>query len=459
MTALGLTRRSSRSHRRLMGILLVLPLALGACAGDPHVSVRPSSATPTAIPATPSPVPSPTANAQTPYDGVWASKPLTRADLAAALARRGLSAARLDEWFSDWDKIDYRIFEIEIGNGRWLQDENAEGVSFGTQWAGDLELADAHTIVAQDDKLQCPVTYDLSRTGDALSVRIAHDACADPNDLPIQTVIYESSPFRLVQAADWAPPTPAPQPSASPPGSPQTSDASTSSTRQKLRPIGTVKGAPLGYVEYLPPSYGKQPSPLLVFLHGSGESGAGDELSLANLTSAAIPSLIADDQWPDARPFVVLAPQHNEDPPSFCLEAGEIDAFLRFALKHYDVDPTRVYVTGLSCGAIGLWNYLAVHGDELVAAAVPIAGYGIGAVQLAGCDLGRVPIWAFHGSADENVPVRGDVYPLTTLQACTDPAPVDARLKVYVGEAHDVWSETYSSTRYDIYDWLLSHHK
>ena len=58
---------------------------------------------------------------------------------------------------------------------------------------------------------------------------------------------------------------------------------------RKLRPIGTVEGAPLGYFEYLPPDYGKQPSPLLVFFHGSGESGAGDEGSLAKLASAGIP--------------------------------------------------------------------------------------------------------------------------------------------------------------------------
>jgi len=465
VAALVQMRSSARSHRRaLLPVLLVLPLALGACAGAPHAS-PPSSAAPTGsrTPAStepsPSAEPSATPEAGTPYDGVWASEPLSRADLAAALARRGLSAARLDKWFSNWDKIDYRIFEIEIGNGRWQEDENAEGVSFGTGWAGDLVLADAHTIIAQDDTARCPVTYDLSLDGDTLSVRIAHDGCKDPDDLSIQTAIYESSSFRLVQAADWAPPTAAPQPSASSTVAPETNDASTTSSRQKLRPIGTVDGAPLGYVEYLPPDYGKQPSPLLVFLHGSGESGAGDEHALASLTSTGIPSLIANDSWPDARPFIVLAPQHKEDPPSFCMEAKEIDAFLRFALKHYDVDPKRVYLTGLSCGAIGLWNYLAEHGDEVVAAAVPIAGYGIAAVEQAGCDLARVPIWAFHGSADESVPVRGDVYPVTTLQACTDPAPVDARLKVYRDESHDVWSETYISTRYDIYDWLLSHHK
>ena len=440
-------------------VIVVASCAAGATQAPGSTSPPSSSVTPPPSQRTAAATPSAKPEVRTPYDGIWASKPLRRADLAAALARRGMSVAHLDEWFGDWDKIDYRIFEIEIADGRWLEDENMEGVPAGPGWAGDLTLADAHTIVAKDDAQGCAVTYDLTRDGDALSVRVAHDACADPNDLPIQTALYESSPFHQVQAADWTPPTPAPQPSTSSPIAPSTSEPSTSRTRQKLRPIGTVEGANLGYFEYLPPNYGEQPSPLLVFFHGSGESGAGDEGSLANLASAGIPQLIANNNWPDARPFVVLAPQHKEDPPSFCMEAKEIDAFLRFALKHYRVDPTRIYVTGLSCGAIGLWNYLAAHRNELVAAAVPIAGYGIGAVELAGCDLARVPIWAFHGSADENVPVRGDVYPLTTLQACTNPAPADARLKVYLDESHDVWTETYISTRYDIYDWLLSHHR
>ncbi len=383
---------------------------------------------------------------------------LTRADFATALKRHGLSAAHVDEWFGDPDNSGYRIFEIEIGNGRWLENEIVQGVTVGG-WAGDFVPASGDTVVATDDSLHCAVTYGVGRDGGTLSVRVAHDACPDPDDLSIQTVIYESSTFRLVQAADWTPPTPAPQPPVSPSDGPPTSQASTASTRQTVHPIGTVKGAPLGYFEYLPPDYGTQPSPLLVFLHGSGESGAGDEESLAKLTATGIPSFIASNKWPDARPFVVLAPQHKEDPPSYCMEAKEIDAFLRFAMAHYDVDPKRIYLTGLSCGAIGLWNYLAVHSDELVAAAVPIAGYGIGPVEFAGCNIARVPIWAFHGSADENVPVRGDVYPVTTLQACTDPPPVDARVKVYVGEHHDVWNETYDPPPYDIYAWMLSHHK
>jgi predicted esterase len=426
---------------RLLRILPAILLALGACTANPPASSQPASAAPSVA-------------LQASYDGVWASDPLTRADLAAALASRNLSDEHLDEWTPDWDRIDYRIFEIEIANGRWVMHENAEGVDLGIPWAGDFEVTGAGKVVAKDDEFKCPVTYAVSRDGDVLSIDVADDACSNPDDLAIQAVIYESSPFHLVQAAGWTPPSASFQPSAS---SPEI-QASTSSTRQTARPIGSVDGAPLGYLEYLPPNYGKEPSPLIVFLHGSGESGSGDESALATLAQATIPWLIEGNLWPDERPFVVLSPQHEEVPPSFCMEADEIDAFLRFAVAHYDIDPSRVYLTGLSCGAIGVWNYLAAHADELVAAAIPIAGYGIGAVELAGCDLARVPIWAFHGSADKNVPVRGDVYPLTTLQACTDPAPVDARLTVYADEPHAVWTQTYLAKTYDIYDWLLSHH-
>jgi hypothetical protein len=58
------------------------------------------------------------------------------------------------------------------------------------------------------------------------------------------------------------------------------------------------------------------------------------------------------------------------------------------------------------------------------------------------------------------VPVFGDVYPVTQLQACTDPAPVDMRLTVVPDAGHDVWSRTYgNSDNFNIYDWLLSHTK
>ena len=47
-----------------------------------------------------------------------------------------------------------------------------------------------------------------------------------------------------------------------------------SSQRYTLQPDGTTE-SPLGYTEYLPPTYQDGNSPLLVFLHGAGESGDG----------------------------------------------------------------------------------------------------------------------------------------------------------------------------------------
>lgn len=129
-----------------------------------------------------------------------------------------------------------------------------------------------------------------------------------------------------------------------------------------------------------------------------------------------------------------------------------------FALLKYPVDPKRVYLAGHSCGAIAGWNYLGAKLGAQVAAAVLIAGDGRAAVNHRGCDLGQVPIWAFHGDFDGTVDPIGSVGPLNRLNACILPPPVDARLTIYPGVGHDSWSRTYDgSGDNDIYAWFLSH--
>ena len=234
-------------------------------------------------------------------------------------------------------------------------------------------------------------------------------------------------------------------------------DAGPPSTRQTARPLGTVAGAPNGYLEYLPPGYGvRPPPPLLVFWHGQTQWGSGeDEESLARVRLEGPPSLIAADRWPNTLPFVVLSPQRRAN--ICCPPASEVRDFFAFALARYAVDRDRIYLTGLSAGAIGSWNYLAEELDGLVDGAVLIAGDGRGAWNRAGCALGRVRVWAFHGSEDHNVQVEGSIVPLNALRACTDPPPFDARLTVYEGMAHDVWTRTYDmAAGNDIYAWLLS---
>jgi len=252
------------------------------------------------------------------------------------------------------------------------------------------------------------------------------------------------------------------------------------------RPIGSTSSA-MGYYEYLPPSYsdpGTQ-SPLLVALNGYGETGDGTPAALGNLLFAGIPRFIDVGGWPTERPLVVLAPQHVEEPPgfdfspcdipvwygscnmqlqhdrnhaspAFCTTPDEVHDFIAYAVARYDVDPDRVYVTGLSCGGFGAWEYLAKYGGEQVAAAVPVAGEGRPAWATAGCGLGSVAIWAFHGELDDVVDPQGSIGPMTQLADCPGATANRARLTVYPDLTHDGWDQAYSgSLGDDIYTWML----
>lgn len=226
-----------------------------------------------------------------------------------------------------------------------------------------------------------------------------------------------------------------------------------SSLRQMPVPLGSGS-ATQGYYAYFPPGYSEiQLYPLLVFIHGLGENGDGDE-ELSRVLVNGPPRLIDNDEWPNDRPFIVLSPQHSG---GGCTSSSEIDAFINYALARYSVNPDRIYLTGLSCGAIGSWNYAGNFVNTQVAAMVPIAGNGNGAFNNAGCALGDLPIWAFHGDADNVVPPSGTTGPINNLLQCKPP-PRDTRMTIYPGVGHNSWRRTYDlSAGHDIYRWLLNH--
>jgi hypothetical protein len=256
------------------------------------------------------------------------------------------------------------------------------------------------------------------------------------------------------------------------------------------RPLGSTDSS-MGYYEYLPPSYtdAGAKSPLLVAFNGYGENGDGSPDGLRNLLGTGIPRFIDIGGWPTGRPLVVLAAQHIEEPPgfdfspcdnaqwggscsmqvqhdrghaspTFCTTPDEVHDFITYAVAHYNVDPKRVYATGLSCGAFGTWEYLAKYGGAQVAAAVPIAGDGRPAWATAGCGLGSVPVWAFHGELDDVVDPQGSIATMTNLAACSGVPADEARLTVYPDLFHDGWDQAYSgSLGDDIYTWMLGFSK
>jgi predicted peptidase len=268
-----------------------------------------------------------------------------------------------------------------------------------------------------------------------------------------------------------------------------TTDNRPVSERLTPHPLGG-SDAPAGYYEYLPPGYGDgKPRPLLVFLTGVGGNGDGSAAQLDNLFDGGIPELIHSNRWPSDRPFVVLAPQHASPPDevidpayapcdtgpyggscvmkiqhdkghpaggTYCATPAEVHSFLAFAIAKYDVDPKRVYLTGLSCGAYAAYEYLAEHGASQIAALVAIAGDARPAWSDVGCGLGAVPIWAFHGDADDVVAPSGSTVPMNALSGCPAPPRQAVEVTVYAGVDHDSWTRTYDlSAGHDIYTWLL----
>jgi hypothetical protein len=256
------------------------------------------------------------------------------------------------------------------------------------------------------------------------------------------------------------------------------------------RPIGSTSFS-MGYYEYLPPSYKQRgaKSPLLLAFNGYGENGDGTAAGLSNLLNTGIPRFIDIGGWPTKRPLVVLALQHVEAPPgfdfspcdgvewggscsmqlqhdrdnaspAFCTTPDEVHDFITYAVAHYNVDPKRVYITGLSCGAYGVWEYLAKYGSQQVAAAIPIAGDGRPAWAPSYCGLSKTPLWAFAGELDDVVNPMGSIEPLTNLAGCPGVPANRAKLTVYPDLFHDGWDQAYSgSLGDDIYKWMLAFKK
>ena len=225
------------------------------------------------------------------------------------------------------------------------------------------------------------------------------------------------------------------------------------------KPLGTTTAAN-GYIEYLPPAYTTNPDqklPIILFFHGSGENGNGTT-ELYKLYNTGLPYIIQNNTWTYRNQFVVLMPQHvSTNANNLCPSANEVRNFIDYARKAYNIDTLQLYITGLSCGGNGVWDFIGAYpSNEKVAAAVPISANGTKASRegKAGCSK-AIPTWAFHGTSDTTSPWANDVTANNVFNACPQPH-AEAKLTLYPGVAHDAWTQTYNlSSGNDIYAWLL----
>lgn len=239
-------------------------------------------------------------------------------------------------------------------------------------------------------------------------------------------------------------------------------------TTQTIRALGT-SGANLGYVEHLPVNYENNPMagfPVLIFNHGGGSNANLSEGSLDSIIySGGPPGLIQAGSWDDSLPFIVLSPQRED---SSDVNVAGLDTFIEYAKSVYNVNESRIYMTGWSQGGFASLLYAVTHPGK-VAAVVSVSGGFFRGIPSNICDIKPVAAWTFHGADDGVIPLsgsKGSVQAVNAINACTP--DVMAKLTVFAGGDHYVHDPVFSLAAmnsadpgyapYDqnIYDWLLS---
>jgi predicted peptidase len=194
----------------------------------------------------------------------------------------------------------------------------------------------------------------------------------------------------------------------------------------------------LNYLVFLPEGYdaSEKKWPLILFLHGAGESGN----DIQKVKAAGLPKLL---EMKTDMPFVVVSPQSDRGG----WNADALNRLLDEVIAKYKIDVDRVYLTGLSMGGFGTWDLATTH-PERFAAIAPICG---GGTPARADRLKGVPVWAFHGAKDDVVPIARTEAMINAMNK----AGLDPKFTIYPEAKHDSWTETYNNP--ELYKWFLEH--
>ncbi|MEY3895244.1 MAG: hypothetical protein RLZZ214_763 [Verrucomicrobiota bacterium] len=199
--------------------------------------------------------------------------------------------------------------------------------------------------------------------------------------------------------------------------------------------------------------------PLVLFLHGAAERGSDNSAQLRHSVLPILrgaeklgqPCFLIAPQCPDDRFWSQISPDFKSlaaaDEPNDLLDP--IVALVDHIMATYPVDPARFYVTGLSMGGFATWDLLGRMPDK-IAAAVPICGGGDSSLA---ARFKHVPIHAFHGEDDDEVPVAAT----REMIAALEKAGGKPKMTIYPGVDHFSWEQTYDNP--ELIRWIFAQRK
>jgi predicted peptidase len=209
-----------------------------------------------------------------------------------------------------------------------------------------------------------------------------------------------------------------------------------------LNRVIEADGKSIPYVVYVPKDFSPEKKwPVILFLHGSGERGT-DGLKQSQVGIGTALRL-----YPERYPAVVVMPQCAPNAGWRGDMNGLALTALDKTIEEVNGDRSRQYLTGLSMGGFGSWS-IATADPTRFAAVVPICGGGEPGKASALKDL---PIWVFHGDADQSVPVQRSRDMVEAIKAAGGTLVKYTELP---GVPHNSWDAAYSDKA--MAEWLFA---
>ncbi|MDO4571169.1 MAG: PHB depolymerase family esterase [Planctomycetia bacterium] len=221
-------------------------------------------------------------------------------------------------------------------------------------------------------------------------------------------------------------------------------------------------GGVLLYRMYSPELKPGEKYPLIIFLHGAGERGSNNETQFIqdhflNLVFGEkgqpafviVPQCPVEKRWCEVD-WSIRTTHETPETPSDPLRM--VYELLQELKKNAAIDADRIYITGLSMGGFGTFDFLVRYPEE-VAAAVPVCGGGDNEKLRTMPELKSIPVWIFHGDAD------GAVAPDRSRGAfkALKENGVDVTYTEYPNVGHNSWVRAYNTD--ELVDWLFKQRK
>lgn len=188
---------------------------------------------------------------------------------------------------------------------------------------------------------------------------------------------------------------------------------------------------------------GTERVPLLIWLHGAGQSGSDNEAQMGGATRAFF-----EESNQEERPCFILAPQCPSRETGWKAPVtNHLLALIQSLTDTLPIDEDRIYLTGSSMGGSGSW-YLGTNHPGIFAAIVPLCGGGDPKKAEA---LKDTPLWAFHGDKDEDVPLERSK---SMVDAIESAGGEKVKFSILEGEGHLIAAGVYAKP--ELHEWIFA---